>query len=589
MAERRDDGGRPPRVAGRRGPRRAVSDRRPAGPAPAAPRPSAVDREVGGAQRLDRPVTRRLPTARGDQASSRDEPPTGLREVTGRQAGAQAGRAAAQSTSRLARAFASRVKRAADADGADESGMSALIGAQALHSAGDALILVALASTVFFDVPLGEARGKVALYLLLTLMPMSLLVPVAGPLLDRFPHGRRNVLGITAIVRAFVAWQLATSLDSVSLFPLALAVLVLSRAYGVARSAALPRVRPPGLTLVAANARMNVAAVLAAGVGAGVGGAVSALAGPDWVLRVAAVVMVAAGLCAIRLPSQIDEDRQVDRARAPAYKLLQGPPRVIRPLVAAVTLRTVAGFLTIFLAFLLRDQDASTQVIGVVVGAVVGGQLIGTALASRLPEHVTRRLTLASLVLPAAGCAVAAVLGGSTWAAVAAGLTGVSYSLSKFALDSSLQSNVPTVSTSGAFTRSETGLQFAFAVGGAVAVVLPPVAALGFAVAALLPVGGTILGARAQRGLPVIPPLGALSPLRRRGPAFTSGAGVTADVPGTPRPRRGRTATGPGRRESPGGGGVASGGGGGVGGRPDQGPRTPDPATQDPDRPWWKD
>ena len=82
---------------------------------------------------------------------------------------------------RAGRVVVERLRRAAAADGAGESGLSALLGVHALHSAGDALVTVALAGTVFFSVPLGEARGRVALYLVLTLLPFSLLVPVAGP------------------------------------------------------------------------------------------------------------------------------------------------------------------------------------------------------------------------------------------------------------------------------------------------------------------------------------------------------------------------------------------------------------------------
>ena len=147
---------------------------------------------------------------------------------------------------RAGRVVVERVRRAAAADGAGESGLSALLGAHALSSAGDALVTVALAGTVFFSVPLGEARGRVALYLLLTLLPFSLLVPVAGPVLDRFRHGRRNVLAWHAAARGLVAWSMAAVTASLALYPLALAVLVLSRAYGVARSAATPRVAAGG-------------------------------------------------------------------------------------------------------------------------------------------------------------------------------------------------------------------------------------------------------------------------------------------------------------------------------------------------------
>lgn len=441
-------------------------------------------------------------------------------------ASATAGRASAEAGRRVAH----RVKRAADADGAGESGMSALLGAQALSAAGDALIVVALASTVFFDVPLGEARGRVALYLVLTLMPFALLVPVAGPLLDRFQHGRRRVLATSALIRGLVAWSLATSLTGLGLFPQALAVLMLSRAYGVARSAALPRVRPPGLTLVAANARINVASVAATGVAAGIGGAVSATLGPGWVLRLAAPVLVAAALVAFRLPAQIDEDRAKDRGRAPAFRLLSAGSAIVSPLVTAVALRGLAGFLTIFLAFLLREQDSSTRVIGIVIGAVVAGQLLGTALASRLPPRRIRRLTVFALALPTAGCVVAAVLGGPMWAALAAGLTGVSYALSKFALDASLQTHVPPVSSSGAFSRSETGMQLAFALGGALAIALPSRAGLGFAVAAALPLLGVLVGTRARRGRSLLP--GRRRPLRqprRSGSVSAAAADQAAD------------------------------------------------------------
>ena len=73
----------------------------------------------------------------------------------------RAGRAARRAGT-LARAGAGRVRTAASADGAGESGMSALLGTHALSSAGDALVAVALAGTVFFAVPLGEARDRVA-------------------------------------------------------------------------------------------------------------------------------------------------------------------------------------------------------------------------------------------------------------------------------------------------------------------------------------------------------------------------------------------------------------------------------------------
>ena len=467
-----------------------------------------------------------------------DEVPRAARAGRGArlgQGGARLGQGGArlgQGAGRLARAGATRVRRAATADGAGESGMSALLGAHALHSAGDALLAVALAGTVFFSVPLGEARDRVALYLLLTLLPFSLLVPVAGPLLDRLRHGRRDVLAVSTGARGLVAWSMAGLTASIGLYPLALAALVLSRAYGVARSAALPRVRPPGMSPVKANARMNVASVASGSVAAAVGAGLGALVGAGWVLRLAGVVLLAGAVVALKLPTQVDEERAPRAERAPAYRLLEGPVEVQRALVTAVALRGLAGLLTIFLAFLLKGEGAAPLVVGTVLGAAVAGQLLGTGLASRLPEHVTARLTLASLVVPAAACLVTAVVGGPVPAAVSAGLTGLSYALSKFALDAVLQGAVPPVSTSGAFARSETGLQLAWALGGGLALLLPTAATVGFAVAAGVPLLGVVAGARASAGRSVLPRRGSRqeAPGHDAGPARGDGDADTVVV-----------------------------------------------------------
>ena len=71
-------------------------------------------------------------------------------------------------------------------------GCPSLIELHAVNTAGDLLITLALAQSVFFGVQPGQARGKVALYLVITMVPFVLLAPVIGPLLDRFGHGRRH-------------------------------------------------------------------------------------------------------------------------------------------------------------------------------------------------------------------------------------------------------------------------------------------------------------------------------------------------------------------------------------------------------------
>ena len=389
-----------------------------------------------------------------------------------------------------------RVQAAARADGADRSGLSALLSVHALHAAGDALVAVALAGTLFFSVPIGEARTRVALYLVLTMLPFSLLVPVAGPLLDRFSHGRRNVLALTTGARGLLTWVMAGATASLGLYPLALAVLVLSRAYGVARSAAVPRVRPAGVGLVQANARLNIASVAAGTAAAGVGTGISALVGSGWVLRLASVLLITAAVLALRLPQHVDESVDASERTALRFRLLGQGPQVTGPLATAIALRALAGLLTIFLAFLLRSEGASGPLVLAVVGAAAAGQLLGTTLAARLPQRADRLLAGLTLALPFLTCLGAALTAAGPWVVAAAATTGLSVSLSKFALDASLQGHVPARSLGTAFARAETVLQLAWVVGGAVAVAAPTRAGLGFGIAAALPVLGVVLARR---------------------------------------------------------------------------------------------
>jgi MFS family permease len=398
-------------------------------------------------------------------------------------------------TRTLSRSAVRRVRAAARADGADRSGLSALISVHALHAAGDALVAVGLAGTLFFNVPLGEARTGVALYLLLTMLPFALLVPVAGPVLDRFPHGRRTVLAVTTGGRGLLTWVMAGATAGLGLYPLALAVLVLSRAYGVARAAAIPRVRPPTVGLVSANARLNVAAVTAGAAAAAVGSAIVAVTDSSgWVLRLATLLLLTGAVLALRLPAHVDEPMERPGERLPTrFRLLRSTPRVTGPLSSALSLRAVAGLLTVFLAFLFRAESTSGLVVAAVVAAAALGQLAGTALGARLPERAARLLAVVALVVPLPTCAAAALLSAPVWVVVAAGATGISVSLSKFAIDAAIQSQVPARSISNAFARSETGLQLAWVAGAALALALPTSAPVGFTVAAALPLAGLLL------------------------------------------------------------------------------------------------
>src|SRR5690606_31444909 len=164
-------------------------------------------------------------------------------------------RATATGTTRASRWVGRNVGTARRRSGAGNVGMMRLLDLHAASCAGDTLVTIGLAGTIFFAAPAGEARGRVALYLFVTMVPFALLAPVVGPVLDRFRHGRRYALSATMLGRALLAWLIADNIWGFGLYPAAFGVLALSRAYGVARSAAVPRLLPPGLGLSQAGAR----------------------------------------------------------------------------------------------------------------------------------------------------------------------------------------------------------------------------------------------------------------------------------------------------------------------------------------------
>ncbi|MEU1461223.1 MFS transporter [Streptomyces sp. NPDC005727] len=397
------------------------------------------------------------------------------------------------------------IRKVTHAHGAGESGLGKLIELHAVNGAGDVMITVALASTVFFSVPTDEARGRVALYLAITMAPFTVLAPVIGPLLDRLPHGRRAAMAGAMLARALLALIIsgAVASGSLELYPAALGVLVASKAYGVVRSAVVPRLLPPAFSLVKANSRVTLAGLLATGVAAPIGAGLHALGDP-WPLYGAFVIFAAGTFLSFSLPPKVDSAKGEDVALLAADEQhLHGPrrkqqakrpglrtvgPAVTHALAANAALRCLSGFLIFFLAFLLREHPltgesaaVSLGIVGVSAGA---GNALGTAvgawLKSKAPEII-----IVTVVAVALGTAiVAALFFGAFLVACLAAVAGFAQALAKLSLDALIQRDVPEQVRTSAFARSETLLQMAWVFGGAVGIVMPLNGTLGLAVAA---------------------------------------------------------------------------------------------------------
>jgi MFS family permease len=395
-----------------------------------------------------------------------------------------------QGTARASRFTVIQARRAAEAEGAGESGLSRLIQMHVFNTAGDAAVAISLAGSLFFQVPSGEARDQVALFLGLTMLPFAVVAPLIGPFLDRFAHGRRWAIGTTMAVRAFLCWALATSVASGSalVFAAALGVLVSSKAYGVTRAAAVPRLLPRGFTLVKANGRVSLSGIVGAAVSAPIA-ALASLVGTEWSLRYAFALFVVATVCAIRLPASVDSSEgegELSWRGQEGSTSRRGRRRTRVPGPVAFALRAncgpwfLSGFLLMFVAFLLRNPDVRPDsslgpgvMIGLVIGAAGLGRTLGTLAASML-RRVTPALAVVLALVGDAAAALVAALFYSVWTLALLGLAaGLAQALAKFSLDATIQRDIPTMVQASAFGRSDTTCQLAWVLGGFVGIALP--------------------------------------------------------------------------------------------------------------------
>jgi len=426
----------------------------------------------------------------GTSASDNARRMAGGALAAGRLAG-QGVRGAARLSAGATKASLRAARRASNAQGAGESGLGRLMEVHALSNAGDAAVTVGLAGTLFISAQPGEAKSHVVLFLVLTMLPFAIVAPLVGPLLDRYRHGRRWAMGATFALRGFLCWVLADAIerDSVWQFPAALAILVASKAYIVTRSSATPRLLPDGMSLVRANSRMSLAGVTGATIGGPLAGGAAALFGATWAFRAAFLLFVVGTILAILLPANIDSDRHDGSLRAPKLTM---PPAVVAALRTNTGLRWVSGFLTMFMAFLMKThplpgwEDKVTTLLAIVVGAAAVGNALGSVAGAVVRALAPRVVILACLLADTAAVVVAAVHFDLMTAVIVGLVAGLGQALGKLALDTLIQDHLAEAVRTSAFARSETVLQLAWVLGGIFACIIPTDATIGMYAAAVV-------------------------------------------------------------------------------------------------------
>ncbi|HTM85192.1 MAG TPA: MFS transporter [Mycobacterium sp.] len=507
--------------------------------------------------------THRRPHRQSGPSANRWLPPleeqhtTGLRSEVGSEPSPGVGsgtdekvtvtRAAAQRSREMGTRMYGLVQRAATADGADKSGLTALTWPVVANFAVDAAMAVALANTLFFAAASGESKSKVALYLLITIAPFAVIAPLIGPALDRLQHGRRVALAASFVLRTVLIVILIANYDGLTgsypswvLYPCALGMMVLSKSFSVLRSAVAPRVLPPSIDLVRVNSRLTTfgllgGTVVVGGIAAGAEYLFGLIQLPG-ALYVVVAVTVAGAVLSMRIPKWVevtegevpttlsyhgnsaggpdDLRRRPEKARTERQPLGR---HAITALWGNCTIKVMVGFLFLYPAFVAKSHDASgweqLLILGLIGAAAGIGNFAGNIAAARLQLGHPAQLVVRAAAAVTAVALATALTGNLLVAAGATLVTSGASAIAKASLDASLQDDLPEASRASAFGRSESVLQLAWVAGGATGVLIYTDLSVGFTTITAVLILGLAQTIVSYRGESLIPGFGGNRPV----------------------------------------------------------------------------
>lgn len=347
--------------------------------------------------------------------------------------------------------------------------------------AGDALLAISLADSVFFSLPVGQAKTRVALYLLLTMVPLALAGPLLVPLLDR-AGPRRAISFAAAAGRAVAAVFAAPRVGTLVVFPAALVLLVLSKVHAITKNGLTMAYAPPNEGLMRANARLGRIAVAGAITAAPFGYVFLKIWGATGPIYLAAVAYAISAALNMRLPHpqmQPTVKKQVGRRGR--------IPELTGPAIGAVGMRAASGFLLFLLAISLRGENEPIWWFGVLAAAGVLGGFVADMVAPMLPTDTREEaVVIACVTAGAIGALLAFEVFGLPLLAVYAFVAGAAAEFSRLAFQSLMQRHAPEGALGRVFVRYEVVFQLAWVAGAFVPALLPIDFRLGILILAAL-------------------------------------------------------------------------------------------------------
>ena len=366
--------------------------------------------------------------------------------------------------------------------------------------AGDTLVTVSLAGSLFFSVSPTEAKSKVLGYLLITIAPFAVVSPILGPLIDRSANGRRILVAMSGGLRALLCWSMASHLNSLWLFPEAFLVLISSKLYVVTRGALVPEMaRTDQFREHAANvgesgwptqdeveeqgfsgfnAQLTLLGTFVGLFAGSIGAALLKGVGASSVLITASIVFVMATIASIRLqrPAKIIRDQVVSLTQEERDLNTLNPTgdvEVAWGLTASALMRFSVGFTTFMLAFGLRREHAGLTWFACALAISGVGALLGLAIVTRVRNSLKESTLLTwSLLLTGAGAGVASAHPQLLSQILLAGWLGLCAAVAQPSFDAITQRNVPAGAQGRTFARFAVRQQLLWVIGALIPVAI---------------------------------------------------------------------------------------------------------------------
>ncbi len=334
--------------------------------------------------------------------------------------------------------------------------------------AGDALLAIALADSVFFSVPVGEAKLNVAAYLLLTMVPLALAGPLLVPMLDRAGPRRAISLGAAA-ARCVIAIYAAPRFGTLVLFPAALLLLVLSKVHAITKNGLTMAYAPRDEGLMRANARLGRVAIAGAVIAAPCGYLAIVTWGATGAIYLAAIAYGGSALLNLRLP----HPRSKGNTARPVGRLGHIPELGLAS-IGAVGLRAASGFLLFLLAFSLREANEPAYWFFTLAAGSLAGGFTADLLAPRFPRALREEaVVIACVSASAVGALLAFELFGLVLLTLFTLMAGAATEFGRLAFQALMQRHAPEGALGRVFVRYEVMFQLAWVAGAFFPALLP--------------------------------------------------------------------------------------------------------------------